>query len=246
MKKLYFILFATILLEANEPKQWGEDVTGVSLKFNTQKKEIALTLDACGGSIKSSGYDEKLINFLVENNIKATLFLNARWIKSNLETFKKLQKNNLFELANHGTEHRPLSINGKNIYGQNGTKSKQEVINEVEENNKLFQSLNQTRPLFFRSGTAYYDELAVKIVKDELNMEVAGFSIIADAGATLVEDEVFNRISNGKNGDIIIAHMNHPESGTANGIKDGIKNLLKKGFTFVKLSEVKNRLIYAK
>ena len=244
--KIAFLIILTTIAQANEPKQWGENVSGVAIKFNTYKKEVALTLDACGVTAKSSQFDEKLINFLTQNNIKATLFLNLRWIKSNPEVFKKLQNNKLFELANHGTNHRPLSINGKSIYGQNGTKSKDEVLFEIEENNRLFQSLNQKKPLFFRSGTAYYDELAVEVARKELKMEIAGFSIIADAGATLVEDEVSNRVSNAKNGDIIIAHMNHPESGTADGLRDGIVNLLKKGFKFVQLSDVKKQLIYVK
>lgn len=243
---IIFIIFLTLTLQANEPKQWGENVSGVVIKFNTTKKEIALTLDACGGNYKSSQYDQELINFLTKNNIQATLFLNARWIKSNPNKFKQLQRNKLFELANHGTEHRPLSVNGRKVYNLSGTNSEKEVINEVEENNKLFQMLNQKRPLFFRSGTAYYDEVAVNIVRSQLNMEVAGFSIIADAGATFLYHEVAKRVSEAQSGDILIAHMNHPESGTSDGMKIGISNLIKKGFKFVKLSDVKEQLVRVK
>ncbi len=235
-----------IAIQAHEPKEWGENVSGVTTKFNSQNKEIALTFDACGGSVKSSQYDSELINFLIKNKIQATLFLNARWIKSNPDIFKKLQENKLFELENHGTEHLPLSTNGKSIYGLAGTNSEKEVISEVEENNKLFEKFNQKRPLFFRSGTAFYDEVAVGIVRKNLNMEIAGFSIIADAGATLNYTEVAKRVSKAQSGDILIAHMNHPESGTSKGMKIGINNLIKKGFKFVKLSDVKKQLIRVK
>ncbi|MCI0500277.1 MAG: polysaccharide deacetylase family protein [Epsilonproteobacteria bacterium] len=226
-----------------QPKQWGENVSGVATKFNTQKKEIALTFDACGGSPFSRGYDKELIDFLILHKIPATLFLNAGWIEANHDTFKELKKNQIFEIANHGTKHKPLSINGKSIYGLNGTKSKQEVLEEVEDNNKLLQSLNQKRPLFFRSGTAYYDEIAVDIIRKELNVEIAGFSINSDAGATYNKDTIIKELISAKSGDIVIAHMNHPEGFTAEGFMVGLKILKEKGFSFVKLSDIKNNLI---
>jgi peptidoglycan/xylan/chitin deacetylase (PgdA/CDA1 family) len=226
-----------------QPEQWGENVSGVATKFNTSKKEIALTFDACGGSPFSRGYDKELIDFLTLNKIPATLFLNGGWIEANLDTFKELQKNPLFEIANHGTKHKQLSINGKSIYGRNGTHLKEEVLEEVEGNNKLLESLNQKRPLFFRSGTAYYDEIAVDIVKKELKMEIAGFSINSDAGATYNKATIISKLISAKNGDIVIAHMNHPEGFTAEGFMVGLKILKEKGFNFVKLSDIKNNLI---
>ena len=48
--------------ENQTPKEWGESVTGVKTKFDTNEKVIALTMDACG-SAHGMGYDEKLINF---------------------------------------------------------------------------------------------------------------------------------------------------------------------------------------
>ncbi len=226
-----------------QPEQWGENVSGVAIKFHTTKKEIALTFDACGGSPFSRGYDKELIDFLTLHKIPATLFLNGGWIEANLDIFKELQKNPLFEIANHGMKHRPLSINGKSIYGRNGTRSKQEVLEEVEGNNKLLQSLNQKRPLFFRSGTAYYDEIAVDIVQKELQMEIAGFSINSDAGATYSKDAVVSELTSANSGDIVIAHMNHPEGFTAEGFMVGLQTLKEKGFNFVKLSDIKNNLI---
>lgn len=84
MSKLLLLLLSFPVL-ADEPKQWGENVTGVVTTFHTPKKEIALTFDACGGSAKSSQYDAELIKFLNENRIPATLFINSRWIHSNPE-----------------------------------------------------------------------------------------------------------------------------------------------------------------
>jgi len=238
------LLLSTLLLSslgAQEPVQWGENVTGVVTRFQTGTKEIALTLDACGGSPRSSQYDAELIDFLIQNRIPATLFINARWIDTNPEIFARLAANPLFEIGNHGTEHRPLSINGKSVYNIAGTASAEEVAKEIEENGKKIEKLTGKRPAFFRSGTAYYDEIAVDIAH-KAGVEIGGFAIIADAGATLPSDEVSYRIKNARSGDIIIAHMNHPESGTREGIIDALTALRKEGFSFVRLSDVQQRL----
>lgn len=69
-----------------QPLQWGETVTGVKTRLATDKPVLALTLDGCGGA-KGKGVDSRLMEFLIRENIPATLFVNARWIDANLELF---------------------------------------------------------------------------------------------------------------------------------------------------------------
>lgn len=235
----YFLIIASLF--ADEPRQWGENVTGVVTTFESQGKEVALTFDACGGSFRSSGYDEKLIEFLENNRIPATLFINSRWIKSNPEIFAHLAENSLFEIANHGTAHRPLSVNGKSIYNIAGTNTPEEVAQEINGNGDLIEKLTGKRPRFFRSGTAYYDEQAVVIARKN-GVEIGGFSVLGDAGATFSAEKVAHQITHAKSGDIILLHMNHPESGTREGVIEGVQRLRAEGFNFVRLSDVNNRL----
>ena len=223
--------------ENQTPKQWGENVTGVKNHLDTQEKVIALTMDACGSPI-GMGYDEKLINFLKQENIPATLFINARWIDKNLTTFKTLASNPLFEIANHGLEHKPASVNGKSIYGLNGTNSAEELVDEIELNARKIESITHKRPKYFRSGTAYYDEVAVKIA-NKLNHQIIGFSILGDGGATFSAKKVKEAFFKAKKGEIVIIHMNHPESQTAIGTIEAMKELKKEGFRFVRLSDYK-------
>ena len=223
--------------ENQTPKEWGESVTGVKTKFDTNEKVIALTMDACG-SPHGMGYDEKLINFLKQEKVPATLFINARWIDKNLNTFKTLASTPLFEIANHGLEHKPASVNGKAIYGLDGSKNMEELIDEIELNARKIEQITNKRPKYFRSGTAYYDEVAVKIA-NKLNHQVIGFSILGDGGATFSKEKVENAFSKSKNGEIAILHMNHPHSQTADGTIKAIKELKQKGFKFVRLSDYK-------
>jgi len=68
--------------------------------------------------------------------------------------------------------------------------------------------------------------------------KVAGFSVNADAGATLKREAIVARLNAVTSGDIIVAHMNKPASETADGLSSGLKSLLARGFHFVTLSEM--------
>lgn len=241
-QRFVWILLPLALYAQTPPTQWGENVTGVTTKFHSDEKKVALTFDACGGSARSSQYDEGLIEFLTARHIPATLFINARWIDANPEIFLKLARNPLFEIANHGTAHKPLSVEGKSVYGIHGTESVNEVIAEIQGNNQKIEKLTGKRPAFFRSGTAYYDEQAVAVAHT-LGMDIGGFSILGDAGATFSAPKVAQQLLSAKSGDIVIFHMNHPEGGTREGIIQGVETLIKEGFTFVRLSDVKKSLV---
>ena len=197
---------------------------------------IALTFDACG-SPKGMGIDSRLMAFLERERIPATLFINARWIEPNRAAFDRLAANPLFEIGNHGYRHKPASVNGRQVYGINGTRSVGELVDEIELNARLIESLTGRKPRFYRSGTAYYDEIAVKIAAD-LEEEVAGFSVLGDAGATFNRVQVRKALLSAPAGAIVILHMNHPESGTAGGVIDAVPELRKRGFRFVRLSEI--------
>ncbi|MDD5495773.1 MAG: polysaccharide deacetylase family protein [Candidatus Omnitrophica bacterium] len=216
----------------SHPHEWGETVSGVKTRLDTEERVIALTFDACGS--KGDGYDSALIDYLIRENVPATLFMNARWIDKNPETFKKLAGNDLFEIENHGMEHKPCSVNGKSVYGIDGTKSPAEVVDEIEKNARKIEALTGRRPKYYRSGTAYYDEVAVKIA-GTLGYEVVGFSVLGDRGASYSEEEVKNAFLSAGPGSIIIAHMNHPEKDTAEGVMAAIPELKRRGFIFVKL-----------
>ncbi|MEB3100981.1 polysaccharide deacetylase family protein [Ferviditalea candida] len=217
------------------PKEWGEQVTGVKTMLNTSEKVIALTFDACGG-INGSGYDAELIHYLRQQNIPATLFINSRWIEANYWAFIALSKIPLFEIENHGTEHRPLSMNGRSAWGIKGTDNVGEIVDEVLANHRKIQKLTGREPKFFRSGTAYYDEVGVKIA-NELGEQIAGFRVLGDAGATYSKQQVKNALLNAAPGSIVILHMNKPKSETAEGVMLAIPELKRQGYRFVKLED---------
>jgi len=218
-----------------KPKQWGENVTGVRSRMESRDKVIALTLDACG-SAKGKGVDARLMDFLTQEQIPATLFINARWIDANPGLFRRLALNPLFEIANHGMWHKPASVSGRSVYGIAGTRDVGELIEEIELNARKIEDITGKRPRLYRSGTAYYDEVAVEVA-NALGHQVAGFSILGDAGATFSAAQVTAALLKAIPGDIALLHMNHPESGTGAGIIAAVPELKRRGFRFVRMSD---------
>jgi len=231
MRLIFLILGMGIQIFASSSTNlaWGNNLPGITstLPVSEDEKVLYLTLDACEGSV-----DEALINLLIKHNVPATLFINAHWIDRNPKRFMKLAENPLFQIENHGTKHLPASVSGRSIYGIKGTSSKKELIAEIMVNQEKIKNLIDKEPKWYRSGTAYYDSAAVKIIKEELQLNIAGFAINLDAGATLTAQEVYERFMKAQSGDILLAHINHPESETAKGLEKAIPKLLAKGFVF--------------
>lgn len=217
------------------PRQWGENVTGTKTRLDTDQKVIALTFDACGGA-KGKGYDASLINFLKREKIPATLFLSGKWIDAHPEIAKELAGNPLFEIGNHGLNHRPCSINGKKAQGLQGTKNIDELIDEIEQNARKIEILSGKKPKLYRPAAGFCDEYGVRIA-NALGYEVIGWSIVGDAGARYSKKDVIEALLASQPGDVVILHMNQPEGETAEGLMAVIPELKKRGFGFVRLGD---------
>jgi peptidoglycan/xylan/chitin deacetylase (PgdA/CDA1 family) len=218
------------LNRSRPPTQWGMSLPGVDTAFAAGGKQIALTFDACRGAC-----DETLLATLESNGVPAVLFLAANWIDANPGRAERLSANPLFDIGNHGTRHVPVSVTGRSAYGIAGTRSADEVVAEVWTNHERITALTGRPPIWFRPGTAHYDDVAVEIVH-ELGERPLGFTVNADNGATAPAKSVRSNIVGAAPGSIVLAHMNHPVSGTAAGVGDAITALRAAGWEFVSLS----------
>ncbi|HEY6743316.1 MAG TPA: polysaccharide deacetylase family protein [Lapillicoccus sp.] len=217
-----------------KPTTWGIDVQGIDASVPAAGgRTLALTFDACGGP-GGSRIDTGLVELLRRNHVPATLFLNQRWVQSNRAYAEQLVADPLFHIGNHGTRHLPLSVSGRSAYGVLGTRSAQEVVDEVWGNHEYVRSLTGQAPTWFRCGTAHYDEVAVAIVRD-LGYRVAGFATNGDSGATFTAAQVTSALTHAANG-IVIMHMNQPGRGTMPGVAAALPTLKAAGTTFVHLT----------
>ncbi|MFA6435069.1 MAG: polysaccharide deacetylase family protein [Elusimicrobiales bacterium] len=217
------------------PGKFGEFVNGVKKDLDTRQKVIALTFDACGG--RHSGYNARLIEYLRQEKIPATLFVTGLWIDKNMDTFKELAKDPLFEIENHGLLHRTCSITGETMYGVIPTHNIGDVIDEMELNARKIMEITGLRPVFFRSATAYTDEASAQVAQ-HLGMEVVSYDILSgDAMHSPAKVMARNIISGARHGAVVIMHFNHPGWHEVEALKEAVPALRDKGYSFGKLED---------
>jgi peptidoglycan/xylan/chitin deacetylase (PgdA/CDA1 family) len=196
--------------------------------------KVALTLDACSGK-----YDDDLFEFLVQNRIPATIFATRKWLDRNAFGVSVIKAHlDLFDVEDHGENHIPAVIGaGRTVYGIPGEPDVIHLRREVTEGARAISEVIGVAPHWYRGATAEYDPQAIDEI-GRLGYKIAGFSVNADAGATLNRRAIEERLQHVKPGDVIIAHMNKPASDSAEGLSVALRHLLNKGFVFVRLDQV--------
>lgn len=114
-------------------------------------------------------------------------------------------------------------MNGHAAYGIPGTANPAEAIAEIEGNRDVLAQ-NGLNSQWFRAGTAHYDDVAVRIARD-MGVNIAGFSANGDDGAQAGVASVAARIVGAPDGAIVLAHFNHPGSGTGPGLREALTQL---------------------
>lgn len=191
---------------------------------------VALTFDACSGAV-----DERILDELIADRIPATLFVTHRWLKRNAAaTAMILAHADLFEIENHGDNHVPAITDQPTVFGLPTAGSLAAVSQEVTGGAAAVTAAFGRSPVWYRDASARYSRDAAKLIGD-LGYRIAGYSLNADVGASLPADAVSKRIRTARPGDVIIAHINHPERPAGIGVVEGIKALLSRGVRFERL-----------
>ena len=195
--------------------------------------QVALTLDACSGSV-----DMRILDALIEHRIPATLFLTGRWIANNPEAVALLGKHaDLFDFENHGAEHVPAVIGDEKPYGITPAGTPEAVMAEVDGGAASILAALGAKTDWYRDATALYSPAAIDMIEQN-GFRIAGFSLNGDAGASFSAETTAKSISGAKDGDVIIAHMNQPTREAGTGVVAGVLALKEKGFRFVRLDAV--------
>jgi peptidoglycan/xylan/chitin deacetylase (PgdA/CDA1 family) len=201
---------------------------------SSAQPRVALTLDACSGD-----FDRDLIVFLIDHRIPTTIFATTKWIRRNPKGLALLKAHlDLFDIEDHGENHVPAVIGaGRTVYGIPGEPDMLHLRREVLEGAEAIEEATGVPPHWYRGATGEYDQKAANEIR-RLGYKIGGFSVNADAGATLSMTAIERRMRHVRSGDVIIAHMNRPKGQTAEGLAPSILELLKRGFTFVRLDQV--------
>jgi peptidoglycan/xylan/chitin deacetylase (PgdA/CDA1 family) len=199
---------------------------------SVEGKRVALTFDACTGKV-----DERILSALVDNNIKATIFVTGRWLKRNAAAITTLNAHpELFEIENHGAKHLAAVDEPVLIYGWSAAGSAQAVKIEILGGAAALHKSFDTSPVWFRGAGAEYTKTSMDEI-EALGYKIAGFSFSGDGGALFSSEHAARIIAMAQDGDVILAHINQPGRAAGEGVAQGILRLKAEGFNFVTLNE---------
>lgn len=214
---------------------------------NRDVQEIALTFDAdmtpgmqhmlVSGSV-ASYYDTELIAYLEKTHTKATLFMTGLWIESYPKQAKELGTNRLFELASHSYSHGGFS---GSCFGLTPVPDDNDM-GEILKTQANLEKIAGVKGKLFRFPGGCYDDYDLKILH-ELHITPVQWDVVAHDGFNNSLEQVENNVlPNVQNGSIIVMHMNgYPnDPQTKNAVEYFVPELKKRGFHFVKVSELLN------
>ena len=213
---------------------WASDLIEYHMHMSpaADGKRVALTFDACMGKV-----DERILQSLVDNKIKATIFVTARWSKYNAPTIAILKSHpELFEIENHGAQHIAAVDQPVLIYGKPAAGDAEAVKAEVTGGADAVQKNFGITPKWFRGATAEYTSSSMTQIK-AMGFKLAGFTFSGDGGAMFTAAHTTRLIAKAKDGDVILTHINQPGRAAGEGVVAGIMQLKEAGFTFVTLNE---------
>ncbi|HKM65245.1 MAG TPA: polysaccharide deacetylase family protein [Acidisphaera sp.] len=193
---------------------------------------VALTLDACPGA-----FDERIAAALIESRIPATIFASGLWLQRNPAGLTLLLSHpDLFDIENHGARHIPPVLGQRTIYGIPVAGDLDAIRGEVTAGADAVDAATGTAPRWYRAATGWYSPSATVAI-EALGFGIAGYSLNADAGASLPPAGVSARIARATDGDVIVAHINQPKRASGAGVVAGVLALQRRGATFVRLDQ---------
>ena len=217
---------------------------GVIRRVNLRDKNLkaaALTFDMCELDTNTSGCDMDTLKFLRDNNIKATLFMGGKWMRTHERRVKQIMfEPELFEIANHNWSHGNCAIMPRDKLEDQilWTQAQFELTQASLNNNK--NNLQQI-PVLFRLPYGRNSESALKIISS-LGLKVIQWDVaIGEANNLNLKNARRNaqQVARAvRPGSILLFHANLVPKGTANLIKELIKILKSQGYEFFTVSEL--------
>ncbi|WP_145939642.1 polysaccharide deacetylase family protein [Paenibacillus glacialis] len=194
----------------------------------TQKKVIALTFDDGPDYTKTP----EILSLLKKYQAKATFFV----VGNRVEKFPQLVKQASLEgheIGNHSFDHPSF---------QNIPRTK--LLNELTRTQEAIYKATGQKPTLFRPPGGSYNESAVNICKDNQLLMIL-WSWDQDTkdwtspGVNKIVNKVLNNVDNG---DIVLMHdYVHNSIQTVDALKIILPELIKRGYSFVTVSDLISR-----
>lgn len=156
-----------------------------------------MTFDLCPVR-NGSGYDQRVIDYLVEHKIPATFFMSGRWMARHDTEVKFLLGIPYFEVGTHGDVHAHLPMHTLD-------EQQQEILAPV----RVLKTKYGRATSLFRPPYGEFNDHTVDLVKN-LGLQFILWNVVSgDPDPTLSLEQIDHRLSRlTRKGSIVVLHAN--------------------------------------
>ncbi|OGT27755.1 MAG: hypothetical protein A2Z17_03250, partial [Gammaproteobacteria bacterium RBG_16_66_13] len=189
---------------------------------------VALTFDMCQTPANPSGFDQGILDALVDAEAPATFFLGGDWMRTHVTETRLLAEEPLFELGNHSWSHPDMR-----------ELDEARMTREVLRTQDLMYQITGRQTLLWRFPAGLYTDLALSVVAFQglysIQWDVVTADPVPDNSAENILRLVRERVQNGS---IIVMHGNGRGWHTAEALPGMIDYLRDEGYCLVTVSQL--------
>jgi peptidoglycan/xylan/chitin deacetylase (PgdA/CDA1 family) len=189
---------------------------------------VALTFDLCPVR-KGSGYDQSLMDYLINHRIPATFFMSGKWMAKHEPEVDHLLGLEFFEVGTHGEVHAHLPMH-------DADEQRTEILGPI----KTLRDYYAHDATLFRPPYGEYNDVTVAVV-NMLGLRFIQWNIESgDPDPTLSAEQILTRVATrAKPGSIIVFHANGKGKHTRQVIEQLTSDILpRKGLQPMTVSEL--------
>jgi len=176
---------------------------------------VALTFDLCPVR-KGVGYDQALIDYLIEQKIPATFFMSGKWMAKHDQQVRALLQIPFFEVGTHGEVHAHLPLHSTD-------EQRQEILGPIH----LLKTKYSHNSTMFRPPYGEFNDETVNVVR-ALGLQFILWNVVSgDPDPTLTAIQIENRLKRFvRKGSVIVMHANGKGRYTHEVVQDLHQHLL--------------------
>ena len=176
---------------------------------------VALTFDLCPVR-NGGGYDQGLIDYLIEQKIPATFFMSGKWITKHDRQVKALLQVPFFEIGTHGEVHAHMPLHSAG-------EQEQEILGPV----RLLKTKYHHDATLFRPPYGEFNDDTVNVVR-ALGLQFILWNVVSgDPDPSLTAIQIEGRLKRFvRKGSVIVMHANGKGQHTHEVVQDLHQHLL--------------------
>lgn len=183
------------------------------------KKMVGLTINVAWGN----EYLPRILEILKKHDVKATFFLEGRWVKENLRFAKMIVDANQ-EVGNHSYTHPNMK-----------TLSSDEIREQLQKTNRMIEVVTNQKVRWFAPPSGSFRDEVVKIA-DDFQMGTIMWTVDTIDWKRPEPDVLLQRVMRKIHPGAIV--LMHPTSSTAEALDTMIKKLKEQGYKVGNITEL--------